>query len=191
MLCVDTTSLVLVMKEAIPMLNLDTVIIYLTSRLRSALTDLPNVIKYSFLERGSDERQYCAPGIDLPLSTFCRSKFGKYPEYHSSRDDFSVVTDKGLAGSFDVIKTIIDCFEFGLFPQVKVLGEPQLGKEGCTQIHQCLQRYSSSGVANEYYRVLRWQESIFQIAQRLNINVKLVLEELKILEAHDLITLST
>ena len=160
--------------------------------LRSALTDLPNVINYSFLERGSDERQYCAPGIDLPLSTFCRSKFGRYPEYHSSRDDFSVVTDKGLAGSFDVIKTIIDCFEFGLFPQVKVLGEPQLGKRGLYPNTSVL--HKGTHPARLRMNIIAYcdgKESIFQIAQRLNINVKLVLEELKILEAHDLISLST
>ena len=56
----------------------------------SALIGLPNVKKYSYLDRGSDERQYCAPGIDLPLCAFSRSK--EYPEYHTHKDNFDLVT---------------------------------------------------------------------------------------------------
>ena len=96
--------------------------------IKASLISLPNVKMYSFLNRYSDERQYCSPGVDLPLCSFSRSR--EYPEYHTNKDDFSVVTQKGLQGSFNVIKKIIDAMELGLYPKVMTYGEPNLGKRG-------------------------------------------------------------
>lgn len=85
---------------------------------------------YSFLQRGSDERQYNAPGIELPVVCFCRSKFGEYPEYHTSADNMGLISPAGFQGSYDVMTQVIDALEYNAFYKIKVLGEPQLGKRG-------------------------------------------------------------
>lgn len=84
--------------------------------------------KYSFLERGSDERQYNSPGIDLPIASIFRTMYGKYPEYHTSLDNFDLVNVKGLSGGFKVLKTAINILLNLTVPKVKILCEPKMSK---------------------------------------------------------------
>jgi aminopeptidase-like protein len=90
----------------------------------------PSFKKYSFLDRGSDERQYCSPGVDLPVVTFCRSKFSEYPEYHTSLDDLNLISPQGLTDSFNVLKHFINSFENNQKINYTTLCEPNLGKRG-------------------------------------------------------------
>ena len=85
--------------------------------------------KYTFLERGSDERQFNSPHINLPIASIFRSKYGTYPEYHTSKDDFKLVTFKGLNGSFKLTKTIINFLQDSIIPISKINCEPQLSSK--------------------------------------------------------------
>ncbi|MBL8645135.1 MAG: DUF4910 domain-containing protein [Rhodospirillaceae bacterium] len=91
----------------------------------------PDYKTYSFAyDRGSDERQYCAPGIDLPVAVISRSLFEKYPEYHTSADDLSCISPAGLAGGYTALKHIIEVLEGYCYPKATTLCEPQLSKHG-------------------------------------------------------------
>lgn len=90
----------------------------------------PNYKRYSFLNRGSDERQYNAAGVNLPVCGFCRSKYNEYPEYHTSADNMELISIEGLQGSYDVMVKVIDTLENNYHFQMTCKCEPQLGKRG-------------------------------------------------------------
>lgn len=84
----------------------------------------------TYLERGSDERQYSSPGVDIPIAVITRSKFDLFPEYHTSLDDLSFISSSGLGGSFEIMRKCIAAFENNYYFRTTHPCEPQLGKRG-------------------------------------------------------------
>ena len=84
--------------------------------------------KYPFIDAGSDERRFNFPGVDLPMALISRTKFGEYKEYHTSFDDFSLVTLKGLIGSFKITVKAVEILSKKIIPKRKNICEPFLEK---------------------------------------------------------------
>ena len=112
---------------------------YLASRLGNTAIDRiarrivrtrPQPVEYSYLDRGSDERHYGMPGVDVPMISLMRTKYGVYPEYHTHLDDLTVVTPSGLQGGLDLVRDCIVVLEAAQYYRSTVLGEPQLGRRG-------------------------------------------------------------
>jgi aminopeptidase-like protein len=144
--------------------------------------------KYSFLQSGSDERQYNSPGIDLPIAGIFRSKFGEYPEYHTSLDNFNLVTKKGISGGFNVAKTAINILRNKIIPKNMILCEPQMGKRG---FYPSLSRKETKNKdVNNYMSFLQYADGkndLDDIAKTLNLSLYEARKILNILKKNKLI----
>ncbi len=126
---------------------------------------------YSFLKRGSDERQYNAPGVDLPVVCFCRSKFDEYPEYHSSADNMSLVSVEGFQGSYDVMTQVIEALEYNKFYKIKVLCEPQLGKRGLYPTVSKKGEYDEVRPLQHFIAYADGKNDLVDISNRINVPI--------------------
>ena len=151
--------------------------------------------KYSFLDRGSDERQYCSPGIDLPISSIFRTKYGKYPEYHTSLDDFNLVTLNGIKGGFKVSKTAIEILLKKNLPKNLILCEPQMGKRGLypslVTTRSMLSSNHSKSIIEHYMNFLQYADgrnTLEEISKILKINLNLTKKIYRTLKKHHLLS---
>ena len=88
-------------------------------------------IVLDFFPSGSDERQYCSPGFDLPVGSLMRSMYGTYPEYHTSKDDLDFISARGLADCLAAYLRVIQVLEMNdTYINTNPHGEPQLGRRG-------------------------------------------------------------
>lgn len=80
---------------------------------------------------GSDERQYCSPGFNLPMGQMARTVYGQYKEYHTSGDNKDFMTVSAIVEAVDNLENFLLTHEYaGVFENLSPHGEPQLGKRG-------------------------------------------------------------
>jgi aminopeptidase-like protein len=112
-------------------------------RSRRGSTELDRSVELALAERGDpfdvrpftpwgyDERQFCSPGIDLPVGRLTRTPNGEYPEYHTSLDDLDLLDPAALADSLELLLEIVEILETNAtYVNLSPKGEPQLGRRG-------------------------------------------------------------
>ena len=139
------------------------------------LLKIKNYKVYPFLKRGSDERQYNSPGIDLKISSIFRTKYGEYPEYHTSLDNFNLVTLKGCVGGFNVARKSIEILLERIYPKCKIMCEPQMGKRG---LYSTLSTKNENKLTRSYMDFLQYADGTNSLEKISNL-IKLELNSVK------------
>ena len=148
----------------------------------------PNFIEYSWLDRGSDERQYCAPGIDLPIASILRTKYGSYPEYHTSLDDLdNVVTPQGLNGGYIALQQAIKAIENNKKYKVTILCEPQMSKRDLYPTLSTKKENEEIRLMMNFISLCDGKNSLLDIAEKLNVPIWNLYDLANKLESHKLI----
>ena len=143
-----------------------------------------------FSPYGYDERQYGSPGFNLPVGLFERSKYGEFPEYHTSGDNLEFVSAAELDRSYALVARIIDILETDWYPvNTAPHCEPQLGRRGL---------YKAMGGDNERVErqmAMLWvlnladgEHSLADIAAKSGIDLARIEEVAELLLEHELIT---
>jgi len=118
-----------------------------------------------FVPLGGDERQFCSPGINLPVGALSRTPADEFREYHSSADNLDFVQPDALGSAFWVFMRVFDTLERNrTYANLSPKGEPQLGKRGL---------YRSIGGGSSQEAALLWvlnlsdgQHDLVGIAER-------------------------
>jgi len=142
--------------------------------------------RYSWKDRGSDERQFCAPGVDLPVCSITKTKYGEYPEYHTSLDNLEYITPSGLFESLNLYLQIVRHLENNRTPKINTLGEPQLGKRNLYP-NTSIKNNSSVRELMNVISYLDGQHNLVEIAKKLSMSVEEVSRIINVLEENNLL----
>jgi aminopeptidase-like protein len=142
-----------------------------------------------FAPSGYDERQYCSPGINLPVGCFMRTPNGRYPQYHTSADDLTLVTPSALAGSLYQLLRVVEVLEENFYYlNLNPKCEPQLGRRG---LYRTMGGQANSEIEEAILWVLNFSDgahSLLDIAERSGLDFRRLLAAAKLLAANALLT---
>jgi aminopeptidase-like protein len=148
-----------------------------------------NFITEDFFPTGSDERQYCSPGFNLPVGSLMRTRYGKYNEYHTSADNKDFISFEAMEESvkkyFEILEVIENNFTYrNKLPQC----EPQLGKR---DLYPTLGSQKDTG---DFVKALMWilnlsdgDNDMIEISKRSGIPFEVLIKAAERLEENELI----
>jgi aminopeptidase-like protein len=142
-----------------------------------------------FSPYGYDERQYCSPGINLPVGRLSRTPHGTFPEYHTSADNLEFVHADKLGEALSVSLEILSVLENnGTFVNLNPKCEPQLGKRG---LYRTVGGTADAGVSE---MAMLWvlnqsdgKNSLLDIAERSELRFEAIRRAAEALEEHKLL----
>lgn len=144
-----------------------------------------------FFPMGSDERQYCSPGFNLPVICLTRTMYGEYKEYHTSLDNKTIIDFSALEDYIQTILEAVDLVEKDQFYKNTLpYGEPQLGKRNLYPTTSTLTERGESLKKRLY--LLNYSDgkhSLLQIANKLSVNIEELCAEVEVLEREGLLKL--
>lgn len=146
------------------------------------LKEKNNFKEFSFLDRGGNERQFCAPLVNLPVVGVCRTRFGDYKEYHTSKDDLNFISEKGLQGGLKAMQEIIMNLEVNEIYQNTIFCEPNLGKRDLYHTINTSLTNSQIPTSCNFLAYCDGQNDVLDIASKINIQayeLKDLIEKLK------------
>ncbi len=130
------------------------------------LKNKKNFKEFNFLQRGSDERQYCSPLVNLPVVCVYRTRFGDFKEYHTSLDDLTLITPKGLGESLEAMEEIILNLENNAIYKSTTFCEPNLGKRG---LYPTLNLRNQPPQISTFLAFCDGKNDVLDIAQMMNL----------------------
>lgn len=136
-----------------------------------------------FTPMGSDDRQFCSIGVNIPMVTLNRTPPKLFPEYHTSKDTLDIIDVEGLNFTFDIYKKIISIIENNkTYINKCIMCEPNLGSRGL---------YTDSSDKNV---ILKWvlsmsdgSNSLLDISIRSRLNFEKIKDASDRLEDKDLL----
>ncbi|MBT0828043.1 DUF4910 domain-containing protein [Campylobacter lari] len=151
------------------------------------LKEKNNFKEFSFLNRGGNERQFCAPLVNLPIVGVCRTRFGDYKEYHTSKDDLNFISEEGLQGSLKTMQEIIMNLEVNEIYQNTVFCEPNLGKRDLYHTINTSSTNSCIPISCNFLAYCDGKNDVLDIASKLNIQAYELKDLVEKLKFHGLI----
>ena len=148
----------------------------------------PEYHQYSFLYRGSDERQYGSAGVNLPVCGFCRSKYTQFPEYHTSADNMDLISPEGLQGAYDVMVKVIMALENNYYYAMTCQCEPQLGKRGLYPTISYKGSHDDVNVIRDFTAYADGSHDLIDVSNIINVPINVLIDIKNKLQANDLLS---
>jgi aminopeptidase-like protein len=144
---------------------------------------------FDFSPYGYDERQFCSPGINLPMGRLSRAEHGRFPEYHTSADNLEFIAAKSLDESVFTCRSVFELLEHNrTYVNLNPMCEPQLGKRG---LYAAIGGAANAGQSE---MAMLWTlnmsdgaHSLLEIAERSGLKFEAIRDAAHILEKNDLL----